>query len=381
MLEFTPEQNQFRAQVARFVKAEIAPKAQGWSREDRFPREVPVKLGELGWLSVGFDPSFGGVGGALERSILIEELAKGAPGVALGVYVHTALAAASLAQVGSRALADRFLPEMLAGRCLGAWAYAEPDSGADVTQARLAARRQGGDFVLNGEKIYITNGTCADLIMVVARTGGEPGKLAGLSVFAVDGNTPGLTRRPMAKLGMQPSELGALHFDECAVPTERLVGQVDHGFRACLAVLSKGRVFGGALALGIAAAALEAALAHVGTRRQFGAPIAAKQAVRFTIADMIARLGAARALVYAAARGMDAGRPSDADASIAKLVASEAATWIAERALHVQGAQGFMLDSPAQRYYRDCKVIEWGEGVNELQREMIFEAAAAGYRP
>ena len=135
------------------------------------------------------------------------------------------------------------------------------------------------------------------------------------------------------------------------------------------------------MALGIAGAAFETALAHVGVRRQFGAPIAAKQAVRFALADMIARLAAARALVYAAARAMDAGRPFDADASLAKLVASEAATWIAERALHVQGAQGYMLDSPAQRYYRDCKVIEWGEGVNELQREMIFEAAVAGYRP
>lgn len=381
MLEFAPEQNEFRAQVARFVKAEIAPKAQAWSREDRFPREIPLKLGELGWLSVGFDPAFGGAGGAVERSILIEELAKGSPGVALGVYVHSALAAAALAQIGSRALAQRFVPEMLAGRCLSAWAYAEPDSGADVTQARLAARRKGGDFVLSGEKAYITNGTCADLIMVVARTGGEPGKLGGLSVFAVDGETPGLVRRPMAKLGMQPSELGALHFDECIVPAERIVGEVDHGFRACLSVLSRGRVFGGALALGIAGAAFETALAHVGVRRQFGAPIAAKQAVRFALADMIARLASGRALVYAAARTMDASRPFDADASLAKLVASEAATWIAERALHLQGAQGYMLDSPAQRYYRDCKVIEWGEGVNELQREMIFEAAVAGYRP
>lgn len=381
MLEFTPEQNEFRAQVARFVKAEIAPKAQAWSREDRFPREIPLKLGELGWLSVSFDPAFGGAGGAVERSILIEELAKGSPGVALGVYVHSALAAAALAQAGSRALAGRFVPEMLAGRCLGAWAYAEPDSGADVTQVRLAARRKGGDFVLAGEKAYITNGTCADLIMVVARTGGEPGKLGGLSVFAVDGETPGLVRRPMAKLGMQPSELGALHFDECVVPAERIVGEVDHGFRACLSVLSRGRVFGGALALGIAGAAFETALAHVGVRCQFGAPIAAKQAVRFALADMVARLAAARALVYAAARTMDAGRPFDAGASLAKLVASEAATWIAERALHVQGAQGYLLDSAAQRYYRDCKVVEWGEGVNELQREMIFEAAVAGYRP
>jgi alkylation response protein AidB-like acyl-CoA dehydrogenase len=381
MLEFTPEQNEFRAQVARFVKAEIAPKAQAWSREDRFPREIPLKLGALGWLSVGFDPSFGGVGGAIERCILIEELAKGVPGVALGVYVHSALAAASLAEVGSRALAERFVPAMLTGRCLGAWAYAEPGSGADVTQVRLSARRKGGDFVLNGDKAYITNGTCADLIMVVARTGGEAGKLSGLSVLAVDGDTPGLTRRPMAKLGMQPSELGQLHFDECVVPAERILGEVDQGFRDCLSVLSKGRVFGGALALGIAGAAFETALAHVGQRRQFGAPLAAKQAVRFTIADMLARLAAARALVYGAARAMDAGHPFTADASLAKLVASEAATWIAERGLHVQGAQGFMLDSPAQRYYRDCKVVEWGEGVNELQREMIFEAAVAGYRP
>ncbi|MFQ5558517.1 MAG: acyl-CoA dehydrogenase family protein, partial [Acidimicrobiales bacterium] len=206
-------------------------------------------------------------------------------------------------------------------------------------------------------------------------------RLAGISVLAVDGDSAGLDRTAMAKLGMRPSELAELHFDDCLVPADRLVGRLDDGFRQCLAVLSQGRVLAGAMALGLGRAALEAAVVHVGSREQFGAPLSAKQAVRMTIAEMTSRLRSVRHLVYSAATCLERGEPYDTDASIAKLVSSETATWVSERCLHLHGANGYMLDSPAQRFYRDCKINEWGEGANELQREMIFEAVAGGYRP
>ncbi len=382
MNELSDDQEAFRAEVARFADLHIAPHARRWDVEDRYPMELFGRLGKLGWLGVGFAEDHGGSGGGpVERCVLLEELARASAGVALGVYVHTSLAAAALADIATPELRNQLLPGLLTGAVTAAWAYAEPDAGADVTRARLAARRDGDHYVLDGTKLYITNGTFANIILVVARTAEQPGRLAGLSVLAVDGDTPGLIRTPMAKVGMRPSELAELHFDGCRVPADRLVGDQDRGFQQCLTVLSRGRVYGGALALGLAGAALNAATTYVSAREQFGGPLVKLQAVRFTLADMAARLRAARALVYGAAAAMAAGRNADTDASIAKLVASEAATWIAERAMHLQGASGFMLDSPAQRYYRDCKILEYGEGANELQREMIAKALVGGFRP
>ncbi len=382
MLELTDAQGEFRAEVARFAAAEVAPHVAEWDDAEAYPRHLFPVLGKLGWLGVGIDESLGGSGGGpVERCILIEEMARVSPGVALGAYVHMVLAAGALAVVASPELAAEHLPDLLAGDRVGAWAYAEPDSGADVTQVRLRARRDGDRFVLDGTKLYITNATFADDILVVARSAEEPGTLRGLSVLLVDGDTPGLTRSPMRKLGMRASETAELHFDGCRVAADRLVGGEGSGFRECLAVLTEGRIYGGALACGLARGALDAAVSHVMTREQFGGPLGLQQAVRFHVADMTARLRGARSLVYEAAAALAAGRLVSADASVAKLVASETATWIAERALHLHGAQGFMMESPVARYYRDCKVLEYGEGANEIQREMIFKAVAGGYRP
>lgn len=382
MLELSATQAELRDHVARFAAAEIEPNARAWDEAESFPAGIIRTLGTLGWLGIGVDERLGGSGGGpIERCILIEELARASAAVTLGVYVHTALAAGALAVVADASLARRHLSPLLSGERIGAWAYAEPEAGADVRQARLRARRDGDRFVLDGTKIYITNGTIAHDLLVVARTDGEPGRLRGLSVLLVDGDTPGLTRSPMRKMGMRAADLGELHFDGCVVDADRLVGAEHTGFRECLAVLSQGRVFGGALACGIGRAALDAATDHVIVREQFGAPLSALQAVRFNVADMATRLSAARTLVYRAAGELAAGRAFDTDASIAKLFASETATWLAERAMHLHGAAGFMTDNPVQRHYRDCKILEYGEGANEVQREMIFDAVAAGYRP
>ncbi len=382
MLELSSDQRAFQAEVARFADAEIHPHVREWEEAGNYPIDLFPRLGSLGWLGVGIPEAQGGSGGGpIERCILFEELSRASAGVALGIYVHAVLAGGALAVVASGELRDSMLPGILSGETIGAWAYAEPDSGADVTRVRLSAERDGDSYILNGSKLYITNGTIADLVLVVARTSGEPGSLGGISVLAVDGDTRGLTRRSMDKLGMHPSELGELHFEDVIVPAERLVGEVDKGFRQCLPVLSQGRIYGATLALGLGRASVDAATTHVQAREQFGGPLTGQQAVRFTIADMTARLTAARTLVYAAAEALAARQPYDTEASIAKLVASEAATWLAERAMHLHGAQGYMMESPVQRYYRDCKIIEYGEGANAVQREMIFEAVARGWRP
>ncbi|MCC7078895.1 MAG: acyl-CoA dehydrogenase family protein [Acidimicrobiia bacterium] len=382
MIELNETQAELQGAVARFAATEIEPHARKWDEAEEFPQHLFPALGELGWLGIGFDPAVGGSGGGpVERCILVEELARASAGVALGLYVHMVLATNALVKVADTPLAVSLAPALLRGELRGAWAYAEPDAGADVTRASLRARRDGDTFVLDGTKLYITNGPFADVILVVVRTGGDPGTLKGLSVLVVDGDTPGLSRRPMRKLGMRASELGELVFTECAVPAERLVGEEGSGFRQCLPVLSEGRVFGAALALGLGRAAVDEAVRHVMVREQFGGPLAELQAVRFTVADMVARLAAARSLVYGAAEAMAAARPFDTQASVAKLVASETGTYLAERALHLHGAAGFMDDSPVQRLYRDCKILEYGEGANEVQREMIFKATAAGFRP
>lgn len=382
MPEFTGDQRAFQSEVARFVTSEIEPHLRKWEESKTYPLDLFPRLGGLGWLGIGVPEELGGSGGGpIERSILFEELSKASAGVALGIYVDAILVGGALGIVASDELRDTYLPGILSGETIAAWAYAEPDSGADVTRVRLSAKRDGDSYILNGTKLYITNGTIADLILVVARTSAEPGSLGGISVLAVDGDTPGLTRRPMDKLGMHPSELGELHLDDVVVPAGRMVGDEDAGFRQCLPVLSQGRIYGATLALGIGRAALDAATAHVQERQQFGGPLIKQQAVRFNLADMTARLAAARTLVYGAAELAADGKPYDTEASIAKLVASEAATWIAERAMHLHGAQGYMMESPVQRYYRDCKIIEYGEGANEVQREMIFEAVARGWRP
>jgi len=380
--EFTDEQRVFRAEVERFAESEIIPNVREWEEVKSYPLELFRRLGSFGWLGIGVPEEFGGSGGgAIERSILFEELSRASAGVALGIYVHAVLGGGALRIVASEELRDAYLSGILSGETISAWAYAEPDSGADVTRVRLSARRDGDTFILNGSKLYITNGTIADLIMVVARTSAEPGSLGGISVFGVDGGSSGLTRRSMDKLGMHPSDLGELHFEDVVVSADRLVGDEDAGFRQCLPVLSQGRIFGATLSLGIGRAAIDAATAHVQEREQFGGPLTKQQSVRFNIADMTARLTAARTLVYDAAALLDAGKPYETEASIAKLVASEAGTWIAERAMHLHGAQGYMMESPVQRYYRDCKIIEYGEGANEVQREMIFEAVTRGWRP
>jgi len=365
-------ERQFSETVRRFVEREIRPHAMQWDRQERYPRELFGRFAELGWLGVGFPEEVAGSGGgALMYALLCAELARGSAAIALGFYAHTALAGAAVLHLGDETQRTRWLPSMLAGKRIGCWAYAEAGAGADVSRVGTRARREGDVFVLDGAKLYITNSPFADLIVVVACTTPEAG-IKGMTLFVVERDNPGVRIGPrFEKLGMGASEMAEVVFDGCRVPVQNRLGPENLGFVRAMKVLTLGRVASAAFAVGLGRAALEAALAYVREREQFGGPLIRQQFVRFTLADMATRLEAAWQLTLHAARLIDAGLDYDREASMAKLFASETCTHVCERALHLCGAQGYMRDSPVQRFYRDCKVIEWGEGTSEIQRETI----------
>lgn len=371
--EFTEEQLLFKSEVDRFVDNEIRPHAREWDKLEKSPIDVFKKMGSLGWLSTGFSESVGGIGGAVDFSLLIESLAVGSSGVALTVNVHCGLASAALEYLGTDGQKNNYLEPALKGEIIGCWAYAEPNAGADVTTVECKATADGDDFILNGSKLYITNGTFADFAIVVARTSSEPG-LKGISLFIVDKDTPGFARNEMEKLGMRASEMAELVFTDCRIPKEQLLGPLDSGFRSALYILSKGRATAAAFACGIAGEAIKQTAEYVKARQQHSRTLTDKQFIRFTLADMKTRLEASRVMAYNSARLIDEGKPFDLECSIAKLFATESNTWICERALHLHGAQGYMMESDIQRFYRDCKVLEYGEGSSEIQREMIAAA-------
>ena len=369
----TDEEISFRDSVRAFVDKRIVPNAARWDMEERYPRELFEETAALGWLGAGFPEEVGGSGGgAALYAVLCAELAHGSAAIALGLYVHTALAAAAILHLGSDDQKARYLPEALAGKRIGCWGYAEAGAGADISCVSTRARRDNGHYVLDGAKLYITNAPFADFMVVVAQT--EPGRgLKGMSVFVVDRDTPGVrVSAPFRKLGMGASEMAEIVFDGARVSAGNRLGTENLGFIEALKVLTLGRIASAAFGVGLGRAALGEALRYTANRMQGDAAITRHQFVRFTLADMATRLEAAWRLTLHAARLVEAGRDHDCAAAMAKLFASEACTHVCERALHLCGAQGHMRESAAQRFYRDCKVLEIGEGTSEIQRETIF---------
>jgi hypothetical protein len=366
------EQTQFVESARRFVDAEIVPNATSWDLAESYPRELFGKFAELGWLGIGVPEEYGGSGSnSLLYALLCSELARGSAGIALGFYVHTALASSALVHLGDDEQCRRWLPNAVSGNKVGCWAYAEPNAGADVSSVTTRASRDGDEYVLNGTKMYITNSPFADFMIVVATTQPDLG-LKGMSVFVVDADTPGVAvNTPLKKLGMGASEMAEIIFDDCRIPEANRLGPEEGGFIRALKVLTLGRIASAAFGVGLGRAALQEAQSYCSQRVQFGGPLVKNQFIRFTLADMATRLEAAWQLTLHTAELADAGQPHDQQASMAKLFATETCTWACERALHLCGAQGYMKDSAAQRFYRDCKVLEIGEGTSEIQRETI----------
>lgn len=367
------EEIQFRDSVRAFVDKRIVPNATRWDFEERYPRELFQETAALGWLGVGFPEEYGGSGGSsVLYALLCAELARGSAAIALGLYVHTALASSAILHLGTARQKASYLPDALAGRRIGCWGYAEAGAGADISCVRTRARRDGDCYVLDGAKLYITNSPFADFMVIVAQT--EPGRgLKGMSLFVIDRDTPGVrVGAPFRKLGMGASEMAEIVFEGVRVPAGNRLGTEHSGFIEALKVLTLGRIASAGFGVGLGRAALEEALRYSANRMQADAPINRHQFVRFTLADMATRLEAAWRLTLHAARLADAGSDHDCAAAMAKLFATETCSHVCERALHLCGAQGYMRESAAQRFYRDCKVLEIGEGTSEIQRETIF---------
>lgn len=357
--------------MAAFAEKEIAPIAAKCDEENVYPVHLLGKMADLGYFGLKFPPEYGGGdGGNLEVALLFEELAAASAGITLGAYCHAILALTSVARLGTEDQKQRYLAPGIRGEKIGAFGMTEAGAGSDVTAISSRARRDGDDYILDGAKLFTTNSPLADFIVLSAVTDLE--RRGGISLFIVDKPSPGLTiSRILRTLGMHPAQTAEVVLDGVRVPASNLLGEENRGIHDVLAALAEGRIAAAAFAVGLARAAFEAARRYALDRQQFGQPIARFQAIAHRLADMDTGIGAARLLTYQAAWLADNGRPFVKEASQAKVFASEAASRIAARAMHIQGAYGYVLESPAQRYYRDTYVLEIGEGTSEVLRDVI----------
>jgi butyryl-CoA dehydrogenase len=370
--ELSDEHEAFRAVVRDFAEAEIAPHAERWDQEHIFPTDVVLRMGELGLFGLPFPEEYGGGGADLTTlCIAIEELARVDHSMAITLEAGVGLGANPIHRFGTEDQKQKWLPDLCAGRALGAFGLTEPEAGSDAggTRTKAVLYEATDEWVIDGEKAFITNsGTpITSIVTVTARTG--PGEITAIVVPA---GTSGLTvQPPYRKMGWHASDTHGLTFDGCRVPSDHLLGERGRGFAQFLAILDEGRIAIAALAVGAIQACLELSTQYAKDRSAFGRPIGANQAVAFKCADLAVLAASARLLVYEAAWRRDTGRPYRREAAIAKLHATEAAVTATRSATQVFGGYGFIDESPVSRFYRDAKILEIGEGTSEIQRLVI----------
>ena len=366
----TPESAELLAVVRQLAREELAPLAVRYEAEGRFPREVFTKLGEVGLLGLPYPEEYGGAEQPFTVYLqVIEELASAWLSVALGVSVHT-LSAHALANFGTDDQKSALLPDMIGGELLGAYCLSEPGSGSDAAALVTRAESIDGGYRLNGTKAWITHGGVADFYTVMARTGEHRTK--GISCFLVEGDSDGLSAAaPEDKMGMRGSRTAQVILDDVAIPADRLIGAEGEGFTIAMAALDAGRLGIAACAVGVAQAALTEAVAYANTRKQFGQAIAEFQGISFMIADMATGVEAARSLYLSAARRKDAGLDYSTPAAMAKLFATDMCMQVTTNAVQILGGAGYVQDFPAERYFRESKVLQIVEGTNQVQRLVI----------
>lgn len=370
--ELSEQQRLVREMVRDYAARRIAPGAAERDRTGTFPAEQFRELGELGILGLPFPEEVGGSGGdTLSFAIAVEEIARACASTALTVAAHVSLGCTPLYLFGSEDQKARWLAPALRGEKIAAFGLTEPEAGSNTAAIRTRARQEGDRWVIEGTKIFITNGSRADFVVVAAVTDPEAGR-DGISNILVPREAPGWRAvRRYEKMGLHASDTAELVFDGCRVPLDHLVGERGKGHQQFLQTLDGGRIGIGALSVGIAQACLDAALEYARHRRQFGRPISKFQAIQFKLADMATQLEAARWLVYRAAWLRDQGRPYRREAAMAKLFASELAVRAALEAIQIHGGAGYTRDFPVERYLRDAKLMEIGEGTSEVQRLVI----------
>jgi len=356
----------------RFAADHIAPHARKWDREADIPREVVAKLAELGFLGIFIPAEYGGVGlGDLGASVIMEEIARHCGATALILDAHNALCSAHLIRAANAEQKAKYFPKLASGEYLGAWALTEPGCGSDAAALTTTAALEGDSWVLNGAKQWITNGHYAGVYVVMARTRPDGGA-KGISAFIVESGTPGLIVGPKEdKLGMRGSDTVGLTFENCRIPKANLCGKLGEGFLDAMKVLERGRITIAAMSVGLARGALEESLSYSRQRVAFGKPIFEHQSIQFMLADMAMEIDAGRLLTRKAGILSDAGRPSNIEASVAKLFTSEMATRACLNAIQIHGGNGYTKDVPVERYMRDAKLCEIGEGSSQIQRIII----------
>ena len=369
----TDEHVVLRRAIRDFAEAEIRPHVMAWDEAQAFPHDLVPKLGALGLMGIQFPEQYGGAGmSAVDYCLCIEELARVDPSVALGVAAHNGLGAAHLFMFGSPEQRARFLPPLARGEMLAAWGLTEPTAGSDAAGTRTLAVRDGEEWVLDGAKTFTTHGSVGGVMVAMAVTDRTKGN-RGISAFIVPRGTTGMSPgKKENKLGMRASDTCEVVFQECRLPADHLLGVEGQGFINAMQVLDAGRIGIAALSVGLAQGAYEAALRYAKTRWQFGQPIASFQATQWKLADLATRIEASRLLTYRAAWLKDQGRArTTRESSMAKLYASETAVRAADECVQIHGGYGFTKDYPAEKFFRDVKLLTIGEGTSEIQRLVI----------
>ncbi|HEV8659307.1 MAG TPA: acyl-CoA dehydrogenase family protein [Thermoanaerobaculia bacterium] len=368
----TDEQKQIKQMVKEFAESEIKPHVMEWDEAQKFPLDTVKKLGELGVLGAIFPEEYGGAGlSYVDYVNIIEELGVVDSGIGLTVAAHNSLGSGHIYLAGTEEQKKKWLPKLTSGEWLGAWGLTEPGSGSDASGMRTSAVKDGSGWVLNGTKNFITNARYADISVVLAVTDRKDQK-HGISAFAIEMDRQGIRPgKKENKLGMRTSDTSEIVLEDCRVGNENLLGIVGYGFIDAMKVLDGGRISIGALAVGIARGAYEAARDYSLQRTAFGKPISEFQAIQFMLADMATEIEAARLLCYRAATVKDAGEKVTMASAMAKLYASEVAVRATERGVQIFGGYGFIKDFPAEKYYRDVKLCTIGEGTSEIQRMVI----------
>ena len=370
--EYTAEQRQLRRAVRDFAEAEIAPHVLEWDEEQMFPLAVIKKAGELGFMGAIFPEELGGAGyGYIEYSIILEELARVDPSVALIVAAHNSLCTNHIFLAGNEEQHRKYIPKLATGEWIGCWSLTEPEAGSDAAGTRSTAVLRDGEWVLNGGKTFTTNAQYADVCVAMAVTD-RAASHHGISAFVLDKGTPGFrVGKKENKLGMRASATGEVLFTECRLPETQLLGKAGEGFVDSLRTLDGGRISIAALSLGLAMGAFEAAMKYAKHRKQFGRAISEFQAIQDKLSEMATSIEAARWLVYSAGARKDEGKRVTKESAMAKLFASEMAVKVTDQALQIHGGYGFIKDYPVEKFYRDVKLCTIGEGTSEIQRLVI----------
>jgi alkylation response protein AidB-like acyl-CoA dehydrogenase len=370
--QLTEEHLLIKQTVRDFAEKEIAPRAEDIDVTDEFPADIFKRMGELGLLGIPFAEAYGGAGGDyLSLLLAMEEIARVSGTVAIILDAHTSLCCEPIYLFGTEAQKQKYLPPLVSGEKVGAFGLTEPNAGSDAGATRTRAVRDGDEWVINGEKIFITNGSLADVLVVTAKTNPDQGT-RGISSFIIEKGTPGFqVGRDEKKMGLKGSVTSQLFFENCRIPAENLLGRENEGFKQFLTTLDAGRLAISAMAVGLAQGAFDKAVAYAKERVQFNKPIAQFEAIQWMVAEMATEIEAARMMVYRGAWLKGKGMRFTKEAAMAKLFSTEVSERVCYKAIQIHGGYGYVREYAVERMYRDQRLCAIGEGTNEIQRLVI----------